>query len=278
MVAATLVFSIQDALSRVLVADHSVWMIVMIRYWVFAAAILLIISQMPGGVRAHVRTEQPLLQALRGLVLALEICVAVICFDLVGLVAYHAIFVSAPLMVAALSGPVLGEHVGWRRWSAIGIGAVGVLIVLQPGGGLFQTAALLPLLSAILFALYGLMTRYAARQDSAMTSFVWTGLAGAMGMTCVGVWFWAPMDLASWGWMMALSGSALLGHWLYIRAYAAAEASAIQPFAYFHFLFASVLGVAIFGDGLDPALILGAAVIIAAGLFAWWRERAVHLG
>ncbi len=94
----------------------------------------------------------------------------VIAFVKLGLVEAHAVFTCYPLLVAALSGPVLGESVGWRRWTAIGIGFVGVLIILQPGMHVFSPWAIVPLICAFLFALYGLLTRYVARKDAASVS------------------------------------------------------------------------------------------------------------
>jgi drug/metabolite transporter (DMT)-like permease len=107
----------------------------------------------------------------------------VLAFTLLGLVESHAVFTCYPLLIAALSGPILGERVGWRRWAAIGVGFIGVLVILQPGVRVFEVEALIPLTSAFMFALYGLLTRYAARKDRTETSFFWTGTVGAVVMT-----------------------------------------------------------------------------------------------
>ena len=147
------------------------------------------------------------------------------------------------------------------------------MIILQPGIGVFDPAAVLPLISALMFALYGLLTRFAARRDSTATSFFWTGVSGAVAMTLIGVWFWEPMARADWGWMAALCVSGVLGHWLLIKCYEMAEASAVQPFAYFHLLWAAILGIAIFGEVIRPNVAIGAAIILAAGLFTLWRAR-----
>ena len=175
--------------------------------------------------------------------------------------------------MAALSGPVLGEKVGWRRWSAIGVGFVGVLIILQPGFGVFRIEAIVPLAAALMFALYGLLTRYAARRDSAETSFFWTGTVGSLAMTAVGLWFWEPMSGSDWGWMAVLCVSGALGHWLLIRCYEVAEASAVQPFAYLQLVFVSILGITVFSETIRTNVAIGAAMIVAAGLFTLWRER-----
>lgn len=193
MVLTTFIFAMQDGLSRHLAGEYNIFMVVMIRYWFFAAFVVTVAARQAGGVRNAVRSRYPLLQIARGLLLAGEICVMVAGFVALGLVESHAVFTCYPLLVAALSGPVLGEKVGWRRWTAIGIGFVGVLIILRPGIAVFAPAALIPLLAAFLFALYSLLTRYVARGDAAAVSFFWTGTVGAVAMTGVGLFHWQPM-------------------------------------------------------------------------------------
>ncbi len=273
MIATSVVFAAQDGISRHLAGEYNVYMIVMIRYWFFAAFVISISSRTAGGIRAAARTSQPVLQAFRGFLLAAEICVMVSAFTILGLVESHAVFACYPLLIAALSGPVLGERVGWRRWAAIGSGFLGVILILQPGFGIFDPAAIIPLISASMFALYGLLTRFAARKDDAATSFFWTGTVGAVGMTCVGVWFWEPMTTQDWMWMAALCLTGALGHWLLIRTYEVAEASAVQPFAYFQLIFASLVGLWIFRETLELNVVVGAAIIVCAGIFTFWRER-----
>jgi drug/metabolite transporter (DMT)-like permease len=276
MVATTFVFATQDGISRHLASEYNVLMVVMIRYWFFAAFVMAVASRKGGGLRKAATTTQPLLQTVRGLLLAAEVCVMVLAFTLLGLVESYAVFISYPLIIAALSGVVLGERVGWRRWTAISVGFIGVLIVLQPGFRVFSPAALIPLLSALMFALYGLLTRFAARKDSTATSFFWTGTVGGAFMTVIGIWFWEPMTGADWGWMGALCVAGALGHWLLIRCYEVAEASAVQPFAYFQLVFGSAFGIFLFGETIATNVAIGAGVVIAAGLFTLWRERVVR--
>jgi drug/metabolite transporter (DMT)-like permease len=273
MIATTFVFAVQDGLSRHLAGEYNVLMVVMIRYWFFAAFVVAIARRNAGGIRAAAKTTQPVLQAFRGLLLATEICVMVAAFTVLGLVESLAVFTCYPLLVAALSGPVLGESVGWRRWLAIGVGFIGVIIILQPGMGVFEPAAAIPLVSATLFAIYGLLTRYAARQDTTATSFFWTGTAGAVVMTVVGLWFWEPMTSTDWIYMICLCITGVTGHWLLIRCYEVAEASAVQPFAYFQLAFGAIIGISVFGETIRTNVAIGAAIIIAAGLFTFWRER-----
>lgn len=273
MVATTFVFAAQDGISRHLAGEYNVFMVVMIRYWFFAAFVMTIAARKAGGLMNAARSKRPFIQAFRGALLAAEICVMVTAFTLLGLVEAHAVFAGYPLLVAALSGPILGEHVGWRRWTAIGIGFVGVLIILNPSSGVFSPVAIIPLLASLMFALYGLLTRYVARFDKSATSFFWTGTVGAVVMTAVGATSWEPMTQTDWGWMSLLCVTGALGHYLLIRCYEVAEVSAVQPFAYLQLVFASALGVAIFSEDIRINLMIGAVIVVAAGLFTLWRER-----
>lgn len=273
MVFTTFVFAVQDGISRHLAEEYNVLMVVMVRYWFFAAFVLTITSRREGGIRAAAATSQPILQISRGLILIVEICVMVLAFTILGLVESLAVFACYPLLVAALSGPILGENVGWKRWVAIAIGFLGVVIILEPGFGVFSPAAIIPLISATLFALYGLLTRYAARKDDANTSFFWTGIAGAVAISVVGIWFWEPMTTADWAWMLALCVMGALGHFTLIKCYEVAEASSVQPFAFLHLVFGSIFGITLFGETIEFNVAIGTAIVVGAGLFTLWRER-----
>mgnify|MGYP001823564792 CR=1 FL=1 len=165
MISACFVFAMQDGISRHLADNYNVFMVVMIRYWFFAAFVLAVASRKAGGLRAAAATTQPVLQIIRGLLLITEICVTVVAFVVLGLIPTHAIFASFPLIIAALSGPVLGERVGAWRWGAIAAGFIGILIILRPGFAVFAPEALIALAAAFLWAGYGLMTRLAARRN-----------------------------------------------------------------------------------------------------------------
>tara|TARA_B100000475_G_scaffold46820_1_gene31433 strand:+ start:447 stop:1313 length:867 start_codon:yes stop_codon:yes gene_type:complete len=275
MVITTIVFASQDGLSKYLATEYNVYMVVMIRYWFFAAFVMTISSRKPGGVKQVAKTKTPLLQIFRSLVLVAEMCVTVLAFTLLGLAETHAIFASYPLIIAMLSGPILGEHVGWRRWLAICVGFFGILIILNPGNGIFSPYALVPLAGAILFALYGLLTRYAGQYDNSSTSFFWTGIVGCIAMTAIGLNFWDPVSQGDWSIMLILSASGMLGHFLLIKCYEVAEASAVQPFAYLQLIWASLIGVIIFGEQITTNVLIGACIIVGAGLFTLWRERKV---
>lgn len=273
MIITTFIFAVQDGISRHLAGEYNVLMIVTIRYWFFAAFVIALAKRKMGSVRRAAASKQPILQATRGLLLVTEICVLVWVFVHLGLVESHAIFACYPLLIAALSGPVLGEKVGWRRWAAIGVGFVGILIILQPGFSVFSPWAAVALLSAFMFAFYGLLTRFVARKDSTATSFFWTGTVGAVAVTPLGLWNWEPMIGSDWVWMSALCITGATGHWMLIKTYEVAEASSVQPFAYLQLVFASTIGLLVFGETLALNVVIGATLVVSAGLFTLWRAR-----
>ncbi len=275
MIITTIVFASQDGLSKYLATEYNVYMVVMIRYWFFAAFVISMSSQRTGGIKRVAKTKSPILQIFRSLILVAEMCITILAFTLLGLAETHAIFASYPLIIAMLSGPILGEYVGWRRWLAICVGFIGILIILNPGNGIFSPYALVPLAGAILFAIYGLLTRYVGQYDDSSTSFYWTGVVGSIAMTVIGLNFWDPVSRSDWSVMLLLSASGVVGHYLLIKCYEVAEASAIQPFAYLQLIWASMIGIIIFGEQITTNVLIGACIIVGAGLFTLWRERKV---
>ncbi|SIS57935.1 DMT family transporter [Paracoccus saliphilus] len=269
----SLIFAVQDGFSRVLGEAYPPALVVMIRYWVFALFVIAMVSRQPGGLKRAIRTKRPFTQMFRGALLGVETIVMVEAFVRLGLVETHAIFTVYPLMVAALSGPILGEKVGWRRWTAISIGFAGILVILQPGGGVMTLESFLPFIAALMFALYGLLTRHVSRDDPAMVSFFWTGISGAVAITLFGIWEWQWLAPEDWIWMAGLCLCGMTSHYLLIRSYELAEASALQPFAYTQLVWASIIGLVVFGDILRPNVVVGAVIVVAAGLFTLWRQR-----
>jgi len=266
MVAAMFVFGTQDAISRYLAEFYSVLGILLIRYWFFAGFVALRAARAPGGFAQVLRSRRPFLQILRGVMLVVQVWMIVTAFKLLGLVETHAIFACYPLIITALAGPVLGERVTLMRWLTILVGALGVLLILRPGPGMFAPASLLVLVAALNFAVYGLITRLVARDDTPETSFFYTGMAGAAAITLLTPWIWTPIAVADWGWMALLCVSGTLGHYLLIRALDLAEASRLQPLAYFQLIFAAALGVLVFAEPLPWMTVLGGALVVGAGL------------
>ena len=159
MLGATLTFALQDGISRYLSERYNVISVVMIRYWFFALFVIAWSHWRGGGIATVARTEQLGLQIGRGLLLIAEICVAVWGFTLIGIINSTVIFAVYPLIVVALSAACLGVTVGWRRWAAVAVGFVGVVIALRPGSDVFSIAPLIPLTSAAMFAVYQVLTR-----------------------------------------------------------------------------------------------------------------------
>ena len=269
------IFAIQDGISKHLVSAYPPLLVAMIRYWAFMLFAVAMASRSPGGLRSAVRTKRPTLQIARGLLLAAQIVVAISSFVIVGLAHSQAIFSSGPLMVAMLSIPILGEKVGWRRWLAICVGFVGVLLILKPESGLFDTRFLVPLSGALLFSFYVVLTRYVSREDSAMTSFFYTGVVGAIAMSCIGPFFWTTLAPHDWAFMGILCLTGVSSHYFLIRAYDLLDAVVIQPLTYLQLVFSAIIGVAIFGERLSITMIVGAVIVVAAGIFTIWREHAL---
>ena len=273
MILTTLIFAAQDGISRHLAEHYSVMTITMIRYWVFAVFVLSAAAATGGGIAGIARSQRPALQILRGLLLVFEICVIVLSFVLLGLIGTHAIFAIYPLLVAALAGPVLGEYVGWRRGVAILIGLAGVLVILRPGFQVFSPVALVPFVGALMFAVYALLTRKVARVDRPETSLFYIGVVGAVAITLVAPFWWTPIrGLADWSWMLTLCVSAIIGHFLMIKAYSLAEAGTVQPFSYFQLVFVTIIALTIFDERPDAWTIAGAALILGAGFYTLVRE------
>lgn len=271
--AASLIFAAQDGVSRYLGAAYSPIFVIMLRYWFFAVFVTLLCARSAGGLAKAMRSKRPGLQTFRGVLLVAEVVVTIEAFVRLGLINTHAVFACYPLLISALSGPVLGEKVGWRRWAAVAVGFAGILIVLNPTAGVFRADAALPFLGAAMFAVYSLMTRLVARDDPAMVSFFWTGITGCVAITLVGIWYWQPIAPRDIPWLLLLCCTAVIGHFLLIKAYELAEASSLQPFSYTQLVWISIFGVTIFGETLAPNVAIGGAIVIAAGLFTWWRSR-----
>lgn len=278
MIATVFSFAVQDGFSRHLAGSYNTPMVVMLRYWVFAGFVLLLALRRPEGFRAAVRTPHLAMHVLRAVLLVGEISVIVWGYTLIGLIESHAVFAVCPLLVMALSGPVLGEVISPRRWIAVGAGMMGVLVILRPGSGVFSWPALLPLISAILFAVYTVLTRYSTRIERSFPNFFWPGVIGAALMTVLGLPNWQAVAPLDWLLIVAYAASAVASNWLMLKTYEAAEASAVQPFAYLQIVFVSVIGIVIYNEHPAPAVALGAGLVVAAGLFALTQERSPARG
>jgi len=176
--------------------------------------------------------------------------------------------------LAKLFEPVLGERLDWRRWTAIGVGFCGVLLVTRPGLGGIHPAALLMVGAALCYAVYGIMTRALARTDSNETTLFYTNMVGAIVMVPVLPFVWTPpQDALSWLLTAILGFLGGMGHYLLILGHRLAPASVLAPFIYSQMIWMITLGYFVFGDVPNRWTLAGAAIVIASGLYLLYRER-----
>ncbi len=187
-----------------------------------------------------------------------------------------AILFSTPFLVALLCGPLLGEWVGWRRWTAISVGFFGVLLVARPGFGGLHPAALLSLGSAVCYALYVISTRVLSHSDSSETTLFYSNLVGAVAMLPVIPLVWTtPNSVLVVGLMVLIGALGSGGHYLLIRGHRLAPASTLAPFIYTQMVWTTTLGFLVFGDVPHRWTIVGGLIVVSSGLYLLNRERKV---
>ena len=273
MIATVFTFACQDGFSRLLAGNYNTLMVVMVRYWIFAAFVMVLALRRPEGLRAAVRSLHLPANILRAVLLVAEICIIVQGYTMIGLIASHAIFAICPLLVVALSGPLLGERISWQRWAAVAVGCVGVIVILRPGAAVFSWAALLPLASAIMFALYTVLTRLTTRDEPSFAAFFWPPIIGVVLMTVVGLPHWQAVTPRDWVFLAVYGSLSILSNWLLQKTYETVEASAVQPFAYLQIVFVSGIGLVFFHEVLQFQVVIGVAIVVLAGLFALLHQR-----
>lgn len=272
VIGAFAVFGVQDGLTKHIAQSVDVTQMLLVRFTVFAAFVTYWVHRR-SSVRVAVRSKRPVFQVFRSALILAEIGVFVIAVKTLPLADTHAIFASAPLIVTALSVPLLGEPVGARRWAAVCVGFLGVLVILRPGLGVMQPEALLALLAGFMFALYIVLTRKISRVDSTDTSILYMGWTGFAIMAVIGPFYWRWPTPEEWMFLAFLSTTSIIGHILFTMALEAAPAAVLQPFQYTVLVWATVIGLVIFDDVPDTLTIAGAAIVVASGLYTIYRER-----
>lgn len=273
MIAAVATFAAQDGFSRHLAETYNTPMIIMLRYWVFAGFVMLLALRRPEGMRAATASRRIGVHVVRSVLLVAEICLIVWGYTMIGLIESHAVFAICPLLIAALSGPLLGERMVWQRWAAIGAGMLGVLVILRPGMGVFTPAALLPFAAALMFALYSVLTRLMTRDEPTFPSFFWPGIIGAVLMTVIGLPNWEAVAPQDWVPLAIYCALSVFSHWLLLKCYEQIEAARVQPYSYLQIVFVTIIGIVIYDETLAPMVALGAGIIVAAGLYTLSLER-----
>lgn len=276
-IVAVVIFGIQDAVAKILVQDYAVAQVVMIRYWAFGLfALWLAVRE--NGLRNALRANHPWQQGLRALLLLADIVLFATAVRTVPLGELSAILLLFPVLVTVFSIPLLGEKVGLVRWLSIGAGFAGVLIILRPGFTILDAGAIPALMASVVFALYTVMTRRVARTESTATMMLYVGGIGLIISSAVGIFFWQPLTLEAWGLVAILWLTTTSGHFLVMKSLSFAPASVVQPFNYLGLPWAITLSFVMFGHLIDFVSLIGALVIVGAGLTVWARERRKKLG
>lgn len=246
------------------------------RYGVHVALLLVLVLPLQG--LKLFRTGNWKLELARGLFLLGSTAGNFLAMRFLPLTVTGALLFTMPLMVCALSGPMLGEQVGWRRWLAIGLGFIGILIIIRPGTEAFHPAAMLSLAAAFFGALFGIVTRKLAGVDSAMTQQFYAGGIALLAVTpfaFAGEWVW-PSEPISWVAFFTLGTAGVLGHLLISVAHQYATPATLAPFNYLQLLYLALASWVVFNQPPDNWFFLGATIIIASGLYIWLRERHLH--
>jgi drug/metabolite transporter (DMT)-like permease len=270
MIGAMFVFTLMDAVAKVLTQEIGVWPTLWIRYLGQAVLVFLIVLPRFGKI---VKTSFPLLQLARSVFL---MC-ATMCFfwgiSNIGLAEATAIMDISPVLITLGAVVFLGERIGIRRVIGI-IGAlIGAMIVIRPGSDVFSVYALFPLGAAICFSGYNIITRFVGAREDPWTSLFYTALFGAIVFSTIVPFHWQPLSVLTINLMAALSVMATLAQWLLIKALSFGEASLLAPIGYISLIFATLWGFLLFGDLPDQWTVIGALVIVASGVYVWSRER-----
>lgn len=267
---AMLLFTCMDSVAKHLLQRNDTVMVVWAR---FASQTALVLAISAPALATHVRTHRPGLQLGRSTLHAMATGMFFYSLNFMALAETVAVFEVAPLLITVMAALILGEHVGPRRWAGVGIGLCGALIIIRPGLDVFQPAAMLPFGAAFCMAGFQIITRLIGAADSMRTTMIYSGMVGLLATTAMLPWFWRTPTLpdallmASFGWL------GYLGHLALVYALGQAPASTLAPYNYSGFLWAILMGLALFGELPDAVTLLGASVILGAGVYVWHRER-----
>jgi drug/metabolite transporter (DMT)-like permease len=266
IVGAVSTFSVLDTIAKYLSQTYPVVMIVWARYVFHVLAMVFVLGQ---SVRwGLVRTRRPGLQVMRGLVLAASSMFFFSALARLPIAEAAAITFVSPLLLTAMSVWFLRERVRASAWVAVCIGFIGVLIIVRPGGAVFQPGALLALATAACFAGYQLMTRKLAGIDSTIATLFIGAAVGSAVMTLIVPFFW-KLPVSAWDAvlfaLMGMIGAG--GHFVLIRAFEYAPASVLAPFVYAQLVVVLILGYLVFGNFPDGPSLIGMAIIVASGIW-----------
>ncbi|WP_138466982.1 DMT family transporter [Poseidonocella sp. HB161398] len=262
---------VNDAIAKTLAASYHPMQILFLRN-LLALPVAIAIAWRMGGAGA-LRSHRPLAHLLRGV---LWIGAAFLFFTglrYLALAEATALVFVAPLFITAISALFLREQVGWRRWLAVLAGFAGVLIAVRPGAEAFRAVSLLPVATALVYALLMVSARWVDPRESVWTLLLYLTGAGALLSALVVPFFWVPLAARDLWLCAAISVFGTAGMTMITQAFRLAPAVVVAPLDYTALVWATLLGWAIWREIPDPAVFLGAAVIIASGGFTIWREH-----
>ncbi|HZP69754.1 MAG TPA: DMT family transporter [Pseudolabrys sp.] len=265
-------FAFLDTLAKYLNTQMDTLEVVWARYT--SAFMLTLIVSNPFTHSGLLRTRSPKLQITRSFLLIGSTLFNFLALRWLQLDEALSIIFTFPFIVAMISGPILGEWVGWRRWSAIGFGFAGVLLITRPGFGGMHPAALISLAATICYGFYAVITRIVSRVDSNQTSLFYANFIGALVMLPVIPFVWRPP--ADWTIALMLMMTGVLGstgHYFLIAGHRLAPASVLSPYVYTQLIWVVILGYFVFGQVPNHWTIAGATMVIASGLYLLYRER-----
>ena len=261
-----------DALAKLLTDRYSPIQIVFLRNLIAVPMIAALIGMLLG--RAGLRTRNLRLHAGRGALMVTGATLYFTALIYLPLAEATALVFSAPIFITALSVPLLGEAVGWRRWGAVLLGFVGVLVVVQPGAAGFQPAALLPVGAAALYALFMVSARWIGPREGLWTMMLFVTLFPMIYAAPFAMWVWTPVQGQDLSLFLAIAVLGSLGITLIGQAFRMAPAAVVAPFDYTALIWAAALGWLIWGDLLSVSTLLGALIIAASGILIVLREAA----
>lgn len=267
-------FSGLDTAAKLLVVQYAAMQVVFVRYLGHLA--LTVAAVGPSRLPHLWRTKRPVLMVLRGLALFGSTFFNFMALRYLALSETVAIAFAAPFLIAVLAGPILGEWIGPRRWAAVLVGFLGVLVVTQPGLAGFQWPMLYSVASVICYSFYAITTRILAATDGNPVQQFYASLVGCLILlpAMPFVWIW-PQDALSLGLMAATGIFGFVGHGLLINAHRYAPAPILSPFAYLQIVWMTIMGYLVFAHVPGAANIVGAAIVVASGLYLLFRERKV---
>ena len=266
LIIATFFLALMDGMSRYMAELYDVLNINMFRFWIIGSFVILISLRGRGVLRSILKTKQPVAQISRGLLFISSLLMAIYSYTQVGLIVTHALMAVFPLLTVLLSGLFLKEEITRIKVVAVGVGFLGVTIIINPINLEFSLVSVLPLISAVTFAIYAVLTRKVASTDNTETSFFWVSLVSAIAITIPSPLFYKPIQFSDLYFLVLLCTFSLVGHFLLTNAYRHAEASVLQPFSYFHLFFASVVGIIFFQDPLTISTVAGGGLIVFGGI------------